>query len=516
MAGSKDNIVELGKATRFLPGNPGKKKGAVGIRKRLMQILDASGETVILKKNIVRKHRNGNIRIKIPSDMDLAMKLNQNALSGDLNASTKAILAIIEQTDIYNEKNKDQDKTLDYTKYITKGYEANTLYLLNARSTCRIRVNRGGTRSAKTYSISQIAIDWLLTGYVGDLNIPDGAFDIIRKTLPALKASVLKDLLQIIKDRNLNNIISHHKTDKTFTIKGIDRVINYFSVDEESKVRGSKRKILWINEADGVTFEDFRQLNMRGVELCFLDFNPSKFDGWIREEIEKKRYNEMKDVEIIISTYRDNLFLTSQEIREIEYLEKGNPEFWAVFGEGEYAKLAGVVFPDWELYDKNTFDRVVQDSKVYTVGGLDFGMTNPSALTKIHIDKENRKIYLHEILYAPGLSTGVLGENIANNFDINTMVACDSAEPRTIGELKKLGHHNVIKCAKKQIVSDIRRIKGYHLIIREGSNNLIREFNTYHRPSVDGKVVSEIPVPKNDHGIDSVRYGIIYGLNILK
>lgn len=191
----------------------------------------------------------------------------------------------------------------------------------------KIVVHQGGTRSSKTYSIIQHIILECLTKQ-------NKYYSVIRATLPALKRSVMKDFFDELKKIDLYSERNHNKSDNTYFLNGNE--IQFFSCDDQQKVRGTKRDVLWINEANEIELEDFRQLLMRTTEKIFLDFNPSDpEDHWIYTEVIDAR----DDVDLIISNYLDNIFLSDSQIKEIERFKKTDYIFWKVFGLGERADV---------------------------------------------------------------------------------------------------------------------------------------------------------------------------------
>ena len=109
---------------------------------------------------------------------------------------------------------------------------------------------------------------------------------------------------------------------------------------------------MYCNEANSLNYDqEFFQLFIRTTYKTFIDFNPDNEDIWINEELEQKRRNDKGDVDIIVSTYRDNPYLPEQQVEEIERLEKNNPRYWRIYGLGEYGKLEGVIFDNREIIE---------------------------------------------------------------------------------------------------------------------------------------------------------------------
>ena len=377
--------------------------------------------------------------------------------------------------------------------------EHSRVFQRNWNSTKRIVVNRGGTRSGKTYSLSQLACIWLLTGQIGqDHHIPRGVFSIVRKTLPSLKASVQRDIEEILHSMGAFDLCDHNKTDRLISYKG--RTLEFFSADDQQKIRGRKRNILFCNEANELEYKtDFFQLAIRTSDKIFIDFNPDDENVWINKRIEQERFNEKGDVEVIVSTYLDNPFLDANTIEEIEYLRYTDPEYWKIYGEGLYGNITGLIFPDVKMFS--------QFPECETVSyGLDFGYTNdPTAMIKVGISGND--LYLEEKIY----QTGLTNDDIIDLFDIGKRerIFADAAEPKSIEHIKRKGWR--IEAARKgadSIMNGIDLIKSFNVHIHEDSRNLQKEQRTYKwKVDSNGDALNK-PLDKNNHAWDAIRYAL--------
>jgi len=380
--------------------------------------------------------------------------------------------------------------------------EVTNVYARNFHSSGRIVANRGGTRSSKTYSLCQLAIRWLLTGRIRkDQVIPRGVFSIVRKTFPALKASALRDVEEIIGTHDLH-ILKYHKTDHTITLPGSGRVLEFFSVDDQQKVRSRGRKILYCVEGNELDYQNsFYQMLMRTQDLVFIDLNPDDPYNWINEELEIKRAQNRGDVEVIVSTYKDNPFLSSEHIREIEYMQKVDQELWQVYGLGEYGKVTGLVFPHVTIVPempKNLRDRAF---------GLDFGYSNdPTALIEGGVMNKN-ELYLDEHIYQTGLTNPELA-GLMKSLGVGSQeVYADASEPKSIRELCAAGLN--VRAAVKGADSvgfGINTLKKFKIHITARSYNLQKEQRKYKwKVDRDGRVSND-PIDIYNHGWDASRY----------
>jgi phage terminase large subunit len=352
------------------------------------------------------------------------------------------------------------------------------------RSKTRITCLQGGTRSSKTYSLCQLFI-------VKCLEDTGRTFTIVRKTLPALKGTAYRDVLNILKDMELYSEENHNKSELSYLLNG--NLIEFISVDQPQKIRGRKRNYLWLNEANELTYEDWTQLILRTTEQIYLDYNPSDPYSWIYEKVQTR-----DDCTFIKSTYKANPFLDEDTIAEIERLKDIDPDYWRVYGLGEIGSIQTMIFRNFNLVD---------DVQGKLIGyGLDFGFTNsPTALVEVRQLDDN--LYIKELLYEKRLTNTDLANKL-KEFGISrqTEIVGDSAEPKSIEEIYRQGFN--IKPAKKgagiHLGLDIMR--RYKLHITKDSLNAIKEFRGYKWSTDKNGDVLNTPVKVNDHLIDATRY----------
>jgi len=383
--------------------------------------------------------------------------------------------------------------------------ECTPVFEKNLAATERIVINRGGTRSSKTYSLCQLIAKWLATGHLRDnYTLENGVCRIVRKYQATLKNSVQVDWEDVLTQMELWPHLKVNKTDKTYTfIQGAyKRTVVFSGADDQQKLRGVKQDILYCNEANELNYsQEFFQLLMRTSGPIIIDFNPDDEDVWINTEMEQKRAQEKGDVEVIVSTYKDNPLLPQIMVEEIELLEKTDPAYWQIYGLGEYGKIRGLVFPEFK-------ECVAPPKAAKFLGyGLDFGYTNdPTAVIAVfaYLDQ----LYLHELVYERKLTNN----DIADKFELLGIdkadeIYADSAEPKSIDEIYDRGFN--VYPAKKgadSIRYGIDLISQYHINITQGSHNLRKEFKHYKwLEDKDGKVLNK-PIDDFNHAIDAVRY----------
>ena len=318
----------------------------------------------------------------------------------------------------------------------------------------RLRIFQGGTRSGKSWSLMQYCL-YLMTTETEPLTI-----SVVRKTLPALKRSVLRDFQHIAKGLGIYFQGVHNKTDNTFEFNG--HTLEFFSTDDPQKIRGSARDILWMNEGNECFEEDFRQLALRTRKYILIDFNPSDPIHYLYDLADRD------DADLFISTYKDNKFLPTETVSEIERLKDKDPDYWRVFGEGKRAIFSDrQIFKNWKYIPKSDFPEFDE-----TVLGVDFGYTNDPAVI-LEVGKVGDKLYIHEWLYRTGMTNRDMANFLKENNLQDTLAFADSAEPKSIEELRQMGC--LVKGAIKgqgSINAGISLIKEYEVFVSETSKNV--------------------------------------------
>ena len=363
----------------------------------------------------------------------------------------------------------------------------------------RFLVHQGGSRSSKTYSICQYIILYCLTN-------KNKIISIVRKSFPSLRGSVMRDMIEILKEFNIYSVSNHNKTENIYQFDS-GSIIEFFSCDDEQKLRGRKRDILWVNEANEINFEEFNQLNMRTTEKCIFDFNPSDNFHFLFDLMNR-------DESILIkSTYKDNPFLTEAQIKEIENLINVDEGYYRVYALGEKSSGKTTIYTHQQLYD-------VEPDGGETIYGLDFGFNHPTAL--IECKMVDGEIWAKEVIYKSGLTAKDLIQ-LMNDCEVNRKkdIICDSARPEIIEELKRNGY--MAREAIKDVKAGIDTIKSQPLHINKWSTNLIKELSNY-KWKTNGDLILDEPVKLYDDACDALRYACHWwkvknknaGINFLK
>lgn len=321
---------------------------------------------------------------------------------------------------------------------------------------------------------------------------------IARATYPSLRGSVLRDFIDILNGFEAYNPEHHNKTESTYALNG--NLVEFISLDQPQKVRGRKRDILFVNEANEITLEGWNQLLFRTTGFAVLDFNPSDPMHWIYDDVQTR-----EDATTLITTYKDNPHLPDVVVAEIERFKEIDPDYWKVYGEGQRsAGRKGQIFTHFQKIEAVDWDEC--SSITY---GIDFGFTNdPTAVVKL--GRKNDRRYVDEIIYEKGLTIELLAERLrAAGIDKNDTLVCDSAEPRSIHELRKYGFNAIgVKKNKDSVRHGINALKALSIFVTSTSKNIWEEVVWYAwEMDKDDKPKSpERPIDAFNHGIDALRY----------
>lgn len=347
----------------------------------------------------------------------------------------------------------------------------------------RIVVAQGGSRSGKTYNI----LIWWIVKLLQEEN---KTLSIVRKTLPSLKNSVLKDLVDILEKFGLYKQEDWHKQEGYFTLG--TNTINWFSVDEPQKLRGSKRDYLYCNEANELTIEDWNQLIFRTSDKVILDLNPSELSCWVYD------LETRDDTYLFKTTYKDNPFVDTNIIKELENLKEKDENLYRIYTLGERGIATTLVFNKW-----NTIENIPPSAKLLGYGA-DFGYNDPTTL--IGVWQEGDSLFYKELLFARGLTTADFIHRLSQlNIDRTDTIWCDSAQPQTIEELRR-NKFNAKPVNKKSILHGIDLMKQHYNFIITSSENILYEFGSYKWKTDKNGNLLDAPEDKDNHTIDSIRY----------
>jgi len=383
---------------------------------------------------------------------------------------------------------------------------------------CRYFVHEGGTRSSKTQSTAQALLVEALRRPV--------EIDVCRESMPVLRRSAMKDAIKWMKEAGVYAENRHHKTHDVIHVPaaGGTSTFRFYGADSDEKLQGPERDIQWINEANEISADAFREIRRRTRETIVIDYNPSHGRShWIDELV-----MESGREQVMTSTYRDNPFLPDAQIKDIEadvpvYRERdgtevvdwtltydgdgvlisGDPAQWAVYGLGKRAKSDRIIFPHWSLVDRPPDE---YDDRAF---GLDFGWNNPCVLIDCRwkdVVGEDVNVTWHEVLRDSKLRNGdLIGEMERRGVPKNVPLYCDH-EPDRIDALQDAGF-NARPATKDDYGATVRTVEDHRLLVTRSSGKLREELEGLQwATDADGNILDK-PVKENDHGPDAGRYG---------
>jgi phage terminase large subunit len=345
----------------------------------------------------------------------------------------------------------------------------------------RYIINQGSARSSKTYSILQLLYE------VAKKNKPR-VISVVSQTLPHLKRGAIRDFIDYLISTGQYEDKNWNRSSLTYIVN--NSTIEFFSVDQPDKIYGAARDILFCNEVNSINEEAFRQLAIRTREKIFVDFNPTH-EFYIISD-----YKQRTNATYIHSTFKKNPFLADEIIKELVEAGKRNANFQKVFVEGEVGSIEGVVFDNWEIGEFN-------NSIQLTAFGQDYGFSNdPTTLIKIAVDNAKHEIYIKELFYKKGLSTQQIYD-LNKTYAGNGLIIADSAEPRLISELRRMGN-NIREAEKGQgsVSAGLMALQDYKMIVSPESINIQNEFKNYVWLDGNAKLV----IDDFNHTIDPLRY----------
>jgi len=347
----------------------------------------------------------------------------------------------------------------------------------------RIRGVSGGTSASKTISI----LLWLIQRAQTN---KDELLSVVSETFPHLKRGAIRDFLLIMEEHKYFKPNNWNKTDFIYTFETGSR-LEFFSADQPGKVRGPRRDILFINEANNITYDIYTQLEVRTKKIIWLDWNPVNEFWWYTDVANKE------NTDFIILTYKDNEGLAESIVGAIE-ARRGNKSWWRVYGEGQLGDVEGKIYRDWTLIDDIPHEARLERR------GLDFGYSNdPTAIVDVYY--YNGGYILDEIAYQKGLTNKQIADIIIN-LPVSLTIA-DSAEPKSIDEIKSYGI-NILPAIKGRdsVVQGIQYVQSQRISVTKRSINLMKEYRNYlWETDRDGKIINE-PIGIFNHFMDAIRY----------
>ncbi len=355
----------------------------------------------------------------------------------------------------------------------------------------RIKVIQGGSSAGKTIAILIILIDKCI-------KTPGLEVSVVAETIPMIRKGALKDFLKIMKETGRFIPQNYNKTLLRYEFSN-GSYMEFFSCDSEEKLRGSRRTTLYMNEANGCTYDAFQQLSIRTSGEIYIDYNPSsKF--WVNTEVIGQ-----PNTDFIILNYKDNEGLPESVVSMLESnREKAKTstywENWCrVYLDGEVGQIEGTIFTDFEIVDK------IPEEASLIGYGVDFGFSqDPCAVVALY--KYNEDIVVDEIVYQTGLLNSELS-NILKSNGVTGEIFCESAEPKSIQELRRLGHNaKPVEKGKDSVNYGIQILQQKHMLVTRRSKNILDEFSKYMWKKLRDGGYDTTPIDAHNHACDALRY----------
>ena len=365
------------------------------------------------------------------------------------------------------------------------------LFRANIDDDYRTYVNQGGTSSGKTYTIMQVL-------FFHAMSENGVIITVCGQDLPNLKVGALRDAKTIINGNSWLRQCFVVNESGSFIKCFNGSVIEFKSYENEQDAKSGKRDYLFVNEANGITYQIYWQLAIRTRKKVYIDYNPSaRF--WAHDEVIGR-----DGVKLIISDHRGNPFLSKEEHDRIEGIS--DPELWKVYARGLTGKITGLVLTNWDIVDVMP----TPAERKMTIYGLDFGFSSdPTALEEVAL--AHGDLYIDERIYATGMTNPDIAEECkAQGLTRHDLIVADSAEPKSIQELRNLGLWVVgADKGKDSIVVGLDILRRYRLHVTRRSRGIIDNLKAYQwRKDRDGRMTNT-PEDGNDHGIDAIRYAAL-------
>lgn len=360
----------------------------------------------------------------------------------------------------------------------------------------RVRVVQGGTSASKTYTIIPILISYAAAN-------PNLEISVVSETFPHLRKGALRDFKKIMRETNNWNGGHWHSSNATYTFSN-GSYIEFFSADHPDRMRGARRDILFVNEANNIKFEAYQQLAIRTKRFIFLDFNPSH-EFWAHTELQNE-----PDVDWLTLTYKDNEATPIEVIKELQKAERKaeKSEYWRnwvdVYVYGRLGSRQGVIFKEHKEWFK--IDAVPQNAELVAYG-MDFGYTNDPT-TIIAGYRLNGELIFDEVCYQTMMTNQDIALKLKRNKLDRVQGWADSAEPKSIDFIKQAGCRiDGVKKGTDSVRFGVALMLQEPFYVTTRSTNLIKELRDYsYAESKDGKTLNEPEANQLDHAIDAARY----------
>lgn len=371
----------------------------------------------------------------------------------------------------------------------------------------------GGSSSGKSFFLAQkVVLD----------NLNGVNWLVCRNVANTIDGSVFNEIVSAINEMGIRDYYKINRSIKKITCVLNDKQIVFGGLDNDGEKIKSIKPVngvierIFVEEATEMSRAAYKQLTKRirgqnssHKKFIVLAFNPILKSHWIYKEFfgswdeGRNAYESEKELLIVKTTYKDNLFLTEDDVRRLE--NESDPYYYNVYSLGNWGVLGHVIFKNWRTEDLSL--QIDEFDNIYN--GLDFGYaSDPNAGIKLHLDKKHRRIYVIGEFYKAGMSDEELALQCLE-FAGDQYISCDSAEPKTIDFLSNKGIRAVAAAkGKDSIARGIRWLMDYEIIVDTGCQNFKNEIEQYHwLRDKYGNAMAK-PADKNNHLLDALRYAL--------
>lgn len=385
----------------------------------------------------------------------------------------------------------------------------NDVYLPYLRCDSAAQIFFGGSSSGKSYFLAQRVV----------LDCVQGINTLVARNVGlSIRKSSFNEITKAISGMGLSDRFCINRTEMTCTYKENGRQILFSGLDDVEKLKSITPAVgvlerVFIEEATEIKREAYLQLKkrLRGVsphkKTITLAFNPILKSHWIYKEFfqdwdesERELSDPGRSLSILKTTYKDNRFLTAEDIKSLD--NETDPYYHKVYTLGEWGFLGDQIFTNWTTEDLSEKKKHFGDIR----NGLDFGFAAPTAFIRAHVSHKSKTIYCFDELYMKGALYDEIAGAIERTIG-GAYVTCDNEDARGIHQLNILGIRAI--AARKgpdSVRHGIKWLQGYRIIVDNSCQNLINELLQYHWDTDRNGERIERPVKKNDHLIDALRY----------
>ena len=336
---------------------------------------------------------------------------------------------------------------------------------------------------------------------------------VIRKFATTLKDSVFQLFIDTLKQWNIYSYCKINLSTYTITLCN-DSIILFKGLDNEEKIKSiAGITDIWCEEATELTEDEFTQLDLRlrakEPDLqVFCSFNPVSRANWVfKKWFAEDAIINPNTTMILKTTYKDNKFLPKEYTDALEEKARTNPTYYRIYALGEFCSLDKLIFNNWKVEEFNH-----NDIKGQLVVGLDFGYSNdPSVVTASIVDENTNTIYIFKTWGDTNKTNDDLASIITSLGFAKSQIKADSAEPKSIEELRRKGITRISACSKGKdsVLYGIQALQQYQIIVHPSCEGIITEFENYswQKDKKTGEYLNQ-PIDSFNHYIDALRYSI--------